>query len=258
MLYKKTGLPEESEIVICTVTSVQHHSVFCNLDEYGIQGMIHISEVSPGRIRNIREFVKEGKVVVCKVLRVNRERGYLDLSLRRVTDMQRKSKVNEIKQEQKAEKIIDHVARELKTTVDDLYKKIAPLILKEYPYIFLCFDEVATNGLDLEKLGIPKDVVARLVEVIKLRIKTPEVEITGTLQLQTYAPDGIELIRTALAYFEKAKLDVSYLGGGKYRILVVSKDYRSAEEILEKAVEQSIKYFTENKGEASFARAEVS
>ena len=27
MLYKKEGLPEEDEIVLCTVSNVQHHSV---------------------------------------------------------------------------------------------------------------------------------------------------------------------------------------------------------------------------------------
>jgi len=72
MLLKKEGFPEEDELVMCTITKVQFHSVFANLDDYGKNGMIHISEVSPGRIRNIRDFVKEGKKVVCKVLELIR------------------------------------------------------------------------------------------------------------------------------------------------------------------------------------------
>ncbi len=55
----KVGFPKESEIVICTVTNIQYNSVFVKLDEYkNLQGMIHISEISPGRIRNLRDFVK--------------------------------------------------------------------------------------------------------------------------------------------------------------------------------------------------------
>jgi translation initiation factor 2 subunit 1 len=69
MLYHKTGIPEDSELVLCTVNKVLPNSVFVTLDEYGIDGLIHISEVSPGRIRNIRDFVKEGKKVVCKILK---------------------------------------------------------------------------------------------------------------------------------------------------------------------------------------------
>ena len=108
MFYHREGFPEERELVLCTVTKVQHHSVFVRMDEFGGRsGMIHISEVSPGRIRNIRYFVKEGKIVVCQVLRINKERGYIDLSLRRVNDNQRRKKVDQLKQEQKEEKIIE-------------------------------------------------------------------------------------------------------------------------------------------------------
>ena len=107
MLLKKQGFPEESELDLCTVTSVQYHSVFVDIDEYGKSGLIHISEVSPGRIRNIRDFVREGKKVVCKVLRINEEKGYIDLSLRRVNESEKRRKINEIKKEQTAEKVIE-------------------------------------------------------------------------------------------------------------------------------------------------------
>ncbi len=101
MLYKREGMPEEDELVLCTVTAVHGHSVFAKLDEYGKTGMIHISEVSPGRIRNIRDYVVEGKKIVCKVLRIDKVKGHIDLSLRRVNAGQKKNKTNEIKQEQK-------------------------------------------------------------------------------------------------------------------------------------------------------------
>jgi translation initiation factor 2 subunit 1 len=77
MFYKKEGFPEEDELVICTVAEIQYHSIFVTVDEYdNISGMIHISEIAPGRIRNIRDYVKEGKVIVCKVLRINTEKGH--------------------------------------------------------------------------------------------------------------------------------------------------------------------------------------
>ena len=105
MLLKKEGFPEEGELVMCTVTNVQYHSVFVRLEEYGKSGMIHISEVSPGRIRNIRDFVKEGKKVICKVLRINLERGHIDLSLRRVSEAQKRNKANDLKKEHKGRRL---------------------------------------------------------------------------------------------------------------------------------------------------------
>ena len=113
MFYKKQGLPEIGEIVICTVKRVLPDSVFVELDEYDKEAMIHISEVAPGRIRNIRDFVKENKKVVCKILNINKEKGYVDLSLRRVNQAQKIHKNNEYKQEQKAEKILQYLSKKL-------------------------------------------------------------------------------------------------------------------------------------------------
>ena len=41
---------KEGKLSLCTVTKIHFHSVFVNMDEYGRTGLIHISEVSPGRI----------------------------------------------------------------------------------------------------------------------------------------------------------------------------------------------------------------
>jgi len=51
MLYQRKGIPEENEIVLCKVTKIYPNSVFVDLLEYAKPGMVHISEVSPGRIR---------------------------------------------------------------------------------------------------------------------------------------------------------------------------------------------------------------
>ena len=64
MLYKRTGLPEQDEIVLCKVTKIFPNSVFVDLLEYGKSGMIHISEGSPGRIRNLRDYVTIGRQIV--------------------------------------------------------------------------------------------------------------------------------------------------------------------------------------------------
>ena len=125
MFLKKQGFPEEGDLVLCTVTSVQFHSVFVDIDEYGKGGMIHISEVSPGRIRNIRDFVKEGKKIVCKVLRINQEKGYIDLSLRRVNESEKRRKIDEIKKEQNSEKIVEIAASKIGIKAEELYRHIS-------------------------------------------------------------------------------------------------------------------------------------
>src|SRR3989344_5879927 len=114
MLLRKQGFPEEDEIVICTVKTILNSAVFAHLDEYGRDGMINISEVSPGRIRNLRDFVTEGKKIVCKVLRIDRLKGHIDLSLRSVNQAQRINKNKEYKNEIKALRILESASKILK------------------------------------------------------------------------------------------------------------------------------------------------
>jgi len=92
MLYRREGFPVDDELVFCTVTKIFHSSVFVVLDEYDKSGMINISEIAPGRIRNIRDYIEMGKKIVCKVLRVDSVKGHIDLSLRRVNEMEKKKK----------------------------------------------------------------------------------------------------------------------------------------------------------------------
>ncbi len=257
MLLKKKGFPEEEEIVMCTVTKIHFHSVFVNLDEYGRSGLVHISEVSPGRIRNLRDFVVEGKKIVCKVLRVDQEKGHIDLSLRRVTEGQKRVKVNDVKQEQKAEKIIEFVAKSLKTDVAALYGQVSEKFLDKYNGLYHAFEEVVKDEKVLKDAGLPEKIVKPLIEVIKQRIKEPEVEIGGELSLKTYAPKGIEIIKEAI---KKADIDekvtISYEGGGKYKVMVKAPDYKKAEKLLDEATKNAIEFMEKHDGEGSFARAE--
>ena len=260
MLLTKKGFPEEDELIMCTVTKVQFHSVFANLDEYGKSGMIHISEVSPGRIRNIRDFVKEGKKVVCKVLRINTERGHIDLSLRRVTETQRRNKVDEIKQEQKAEKVIEFVAKDLKADVKDLFDKISNNVSKKYPSLYEFFQQVVVSDEAIKDADIDSKTAKKLEEAIKSRIKEVSVKIEGKLKLTSFASNGVEVVKEALKKAENAakeSISIKYLGAGSYNVVINAKDYKEAEKVLKEASEKAIEYVKKNDGGGEFIRVEA-
>ena len=80
---------EEGDIVLCTVDRIVGTNVFVKIDsEQEKEGVIVFSEIAPGRIRNIRDYVVPKKKIVCKVLRISGDR--IDLSLRRVTQKEQK------------------------------------------------------------------------------------------------------------------------------------------------------------------------
>ncbi len=254
MLLKKEGFPDESELVICTVTNIQFNSVFARLDEYGKSGMIHISEISPGRIRNIRDYVKEGKRIVCVVLRINKERGHIDLSLRRVNKVQHRKKIEQMKKEQKSEKILELVAKDNKLDIRSFYKEIMDKI--EYEYLSDFFDEVIAGNADIASLKLKKPVAEQLEELVRQRIRLPTVTIEGVYTIHLFDPDGVEKIRKALVKADSVSDDASiiYLGAGKYEIRVVAGDYKTAEKILKNITSTIDKSLKNVKGTVEFKR----
>jgi len=254
MLYRREGFPQEDELVFCTVTKIFHSSVFVVLDEYERSGMINISEIAPGRIRNIRDYVTQGKKIVCKVLRIDEKKGHIDLSLRRVNEAERKRKLEEIKQEQKAEKIIELSAKQLKEKTEELYNKVADKVFEKQPYLFLFFKDVGEGKAQIKDLGLAKKETDILQTIVSEKFKPPRIEIKSVLELKSYEPNGVEIIKKILGNIEKTSgISLSYLGGGRYRINIESDSYKEAEKTLS-VVESEILSKISKKGEGKFSR----
>lgn len=254
MLYKKEGLPEEGEYVLCTVKKILFHSVFVYLDEYhDKEGMVHISEVSPGRIRNLRDYVKEGKKLICKVLRVRPEKGQVDLSLRRVSVAMRKKKNTEIKQEQKAEKIMEILAKKLGVDIKILYEDFGNKVWDEYGSLNSFFQEVSAGEASLEDFVSQKYIVP-LAEIIKEKIKPQVIEVKRDLELKSEASNGIEVIKEALQKAEdlaKEKnydIKMNYISAPKYSLKVSALDYKVAEKAMEELTSMIINFIVSKNG----------
>ncbi|MGE0792755.1 MAG: translation initiation factor IF-2 subunit alpha [Candidatus Woesearchaeota archaeon] len=257
MLQKKKGMPKEGDCLFCTVTKIQFHSVFVSLDEYeNKSGMIHISEISPGRIRNINEFVKEGKVVVCKVLRIDSEKGHIDLSLRRVTESQRRAKVEERKQEAIAESIIVSYAGIHKIDKLKFYNELSNILLKSYDSIYDAFEDVVEEDASLVEMGVEETQAKELEKLIKERIKIKEVSIEGIATIHSYEPDGVDLICSVMDKAIKIsnQLSIKSLGAGKYSITINALDYKEAETILNECVNLLESSFKKTNTEFKFER----
>jgi small subunit ribosomal protein S1 len=73
------------QLVEGTITKLAKFGAFARIkDDDEIEGLIHISELSDGRINHPKEVVKEGLVVTLRVIRIDPDKRRLGLSLKRV------------------------------------------------------------------------------------------------------------------------------------------------------------------------------
>ena len=101
---------EVGDVVLCTVDRIAGTVVFVKIDRNG-EGNITTSEIAPGRIRNLRDYVVPKKKIVCKILRIS-PNGNINLSLRRVTQKEKKEILEQYKQEKSYKSVLKSILGE--------------------------------------------------------------------------------------------------------------------------------------------------
>ena len=213
---------KENDVVLCTVARIEGTGVFVKLDEYKLDGAITLSEISPGRIRNIREFVSIGKKIVCKVLR--KKEDHLELSLRRVSAKERDSILEYYKRERIFSSILKSVIGEKSTEV---VKKI-----KDSEDLSQIVETVKSNPEVLKKYLSQKEL-DKLKEILSQKKDTEKV-VQKKILIKSDQENGIINIKNVL---ETKEADISYLGSSSFLIKVRGKEYKTANIQLDKLLD---------------------
>ena len=74
---------EKGKIIKGTVTCIEPYGAFVSFGEF-YNGLIHISEISRGYVRNINDFVKVGDHIYTEILDVDEEEAHLKLSIKNI------------------------------------------------------------------------------------------------------------------------------------------------------------------------------
>jgi translation initiation factor 2 subunit 1 len=253
--------PEVGDLVIATVINVTSYGAYVRLDEYGKEGLLHVSEVASRWVRNIRDYVREGQKLVLKVLRVQADKGQVDVSRRRVTKRDKKEKLLSWKKDRKAESLLRTAAEKLEISFEEAYKKSGILIEKAFGELYYGLEKTAKDGVQvLLDLGIDKDLAMTLETITREKIQISLVSVKGLLELRNTKPNGIFLIKDTLRIAKEtgeskgAEINVYLVSPPKYRIVVLAEDYKSAENILEQSTAAALKNIKKNGGTGSFIR----
>jgi len=259
MAERKPQWPEVGDLVIATIENVTDYGAYAKLDEFDKHGLLHVSEISSSWIRNIRDFVREGQKVVLKVLRVNHDKGHIDLSLRRVTKRERIEKVMMWKKERKAEALMRGVAEKLGLTTEEVYEKAGALIEEQYE-LYEAFEKAAVEGAEaLTDIGVPQNIAEVFAEVAEERIHVKMVKVSGLLEIKVAKPNGVKVIKEAFRKsksekIKDAKTTFYVIAAPNYQLEVQAENYKRAEDVMQKAADNVVNYITKSGGQGSFRR----
>lgn len=264
MVRQKNKFPKQGEFIVGKVVDIQNQYVYVDLVDYDgldseecARGMIHISEISSRWIKSIRSFVRINQRVVLRVVRVEEEKGHIDLSLRRVNSAQAKVRIKEWKYGVKYENLLQFLVEERpEMNLDQVYDLIGFPILEFFTSYQEAIEELKENGEEILKHvnNVPDDVKTIFLKIVNENVNISTVSIIGKIKLIIATENGMDIIRNMLIKArdtiekpkETRKITISYIGAPYYRMEIIAKDYLDAENIKEDALEiiknEALKY----------------
>ena len=147
-------VPEEGEYIIGRVVEVKDFGANLVLLEFPEQrAFVHISEVASGWVKYIRDFIREGQMVVAKVTKVKKGSNIVDASVRQVSGHRKQERIRAWKKEQKASKLLELVSKKSKTKIENFDLILHNLQLNHGKLQFLRKEAIRTHLLSCHSLS---------------------------------------------------------------------------------------------------------
>jgi translation initiation factor 2 subunit 1 len=220
--------PEVDAAVMIQVKHIADMGAYVSLLEYNnIEGMILFSELSRRRIRSISSLIKVGRQEPAIVLRVDRDKGYIDLSKRRVSEEEAHACEDKYNKSKLVHSIMRHVAETLEIDLEPLYQRIGWPLYRKYGHAFEAFKlivsdpdaildaltyeekETGPDGQEVVKVvpAVTPEVKDALVKNIRRRMTPQPLKIRADIEMKCFQFDGVLHIKQAMKKAEAAGND---------------------------------------------------
>ncbi|KAI3470916.1 hypothetical protein Pfo_027579 [Paulownia fortunei] len=266
--------PEVDQAVMIQVKSMADSGAYVSLLEYNnIEGMILFSELSRRRIRSISSLIKVGRIEPVMVLRVDKEKGYIDLSKRRVSEEDIQGCEERFNKSKLVHSIMRHVAETMKIDLEDLYVHVGWPLYRKYGHAFEAFKlivndpdsvldsltrevkEIGPDGQEVTKLvpAISEEVKDALVKNIRRRMTPQPLKIRADIEMKCFQFDGVLHIKEAMRKAEAAgnkdcPVKIKLVAPPAYVLNTQTLDKEQGITILNKAIEACTEEIERHKG----------
>jgi len=201
--FYENPFPEIESVVMVNVRNIADMGAYVSLMEYNnIEGMILLSELSRRRIRSIHKLIRVNRNEVVMVLRVDKEKGYIDLSKRRVSPEDVAACEDRFNKAKAVHGVLRHVAERRKYYLQDLYEKIGWPLYKKYGHAYdafkLAISDDKNAGDPFADIDVPEDLKEEIKMYILRRLAPQPTKIRSDIEVSCFTYEGIDAIREAL------------------------------------------------------------
>jgi translation initiation factor 2 subunit 1 len=203
------------DTVVVKVKKIEEMGAYVTLSEYNNkEGMILLSELSRRRIRSVNKLIRVGRSECVVVIRVDKDKGYIDLSKRRVYSKDLLQCEERFARAKAINSILRHVAEQLgyetNEQLEELYDKTAwhfDRKAKKKAAAYDTFKKALTDPTVFDECDIDDDAKAKLIEDIQKKLTPQALKIRADIEVSCFAYEGVEAVKTALAEGKKCSTE---------------------------------------------------
>lgn len=215
--------------------------------------MLFSGEITLKRVNYINRLLSVGKEEVLRVLRVDTQKGFIDLSKKQV----KADEVDECKKKFGKSKAVEGIVKLLavhtKKPMDYLYKNIIWPLYKKYDHAYDAL-KLILNGDEtiFEYIKITDEIKEELIKILKVRLVPQPVKIRSDFKLTCYTFEGIDAIKESLLNGEKKgtksiPIKFRVIGSPLYECSVSTINKKEGIDVMNSAL-QEVKKSIEAKG----------
>lgn len=251
--FYEATFPELEEVVVVQVKRIVDMGAYVSLLEYdGQEGMMLLSELSKRRIRSVSKLLKVGRTEICMVLRVDEDKGYVDLSKRRVAPEDATAKEEQFAKAKAVHGIMRHVAHSSDIEVEELCNKVSWPLYAKYKDAFDAFRRHVVGEINLwDEIDFSQpgkdlsDIADKLKEDIELNLKRKliqhQLKLRAKIEVSCSEYDGIDAIKEALnkgmeASKEDCELKIKLIAHPLFALSLVCRDKSQGMATMEEAM----------------------
>lgn len=255
----------ESTVVVQVLKIDEKIGAYVSLLEYdGREGMINLGELSKKRIRSMGKVLRVGSSEVCMVMSVDEDKGYINLSKKRVEPEDAPPRQELFAKAKTVHGVMQHVASVHNIDVEDLCQKVAWPLYKKYSSAHEAFKKHVTGeiniwddidwtkpGKDLSDLGgqLKDDIESHM----RRRLETNVMKLQAKCQVECYEYDGIDAIKKAMmtgfqASKDNCQVTMKLIAHPMFALSCACRDKELGVNTLKEAMEFIRKDIEESKG----------
>ncbi|OUZ99157.1 Ribosomal protein S1 [Macleaya cordata] len=273
--------PEVDMAVMIQVKNIADMGAYVSLLEYNnIEGMILFSELSRRRIRSVSSLIKVGRQEPVMVLRVDKEKGYIDLSKRRVSEEDIQACEERYNKSKLVHSIMRHVAETMQLDLEDLYIHVGWPLYRRYGHAFEAFKlivtdpdsilnsltreikEVGPDGQEVTKVvpAMSEEVKDALIKNIRRRMTPQPLKIRADIEMKCFQFDGVLHIKEAMRKAEAAGNDdcpvkIKLVAPPLYVLTTQTLDKEQGISVLTNAIQACTEEIDRHKGKLAVKEA---